>query len=236
MTYYDILGVPRYATPDQIKSAYREQMKFFHPDVFSGSPYVADVKSKQLNEAYAILSSPSKRYEYDRKLSADDQSYLQSILKSRDDLRAQTAKDKSDNEKYVSFIRSELEKSTRKYQKFRGFAVLFMFAVIVAFSIYVASSSPARIVSTLNAKISSLEASVESARSEGYDAGYQDALDSSASSSLRSEREKRAVWVTASGSKYHLRSCHAIRGHHVERTTLGEAEAAGYTACSKCNP
>ncbi len=231
MTYYDILGVPRYATTEQIKSAYREEMKFFHPDVFDGSPYVADVKSKQLNEAYAVLSVPAKRYEYDEKLYADDQAHLQDILKSRDDLRAQSAKDKSDNEKYVSFIRSELEKSTRKYQKFRGFAVIILFAVVLAFSIYVGSNS------TPAAR------AVETARLQGYNAGFQAGLDASpkpetetVSDEPLSEYDSQPVWVTPSGSKYHLRSCSAISGHEVERTIRIEAEKAGYTACSKCKP
>lgn len=231
MTYYDILGVPRYATTEQIKSAYREQMKFFHPDVFDGSPYVADVKSKQLNEAYAVLSVPAKRYEYDEKLYADDQAHLQDILKSRDDLRAQSAKDKSDNEKYVSFMRSELEKSTRKYQKFRGFAAIILLAVVLAFSIYVGSNSaPAA-------------RAVETARLQGYNAGFQAGLDASpepetetVSDEPLSEYDSQPVWVTPSGSKYHLRSCSAIRGHEVERTIRIEAEKAGYTACSKCKP
>ncbi len=231
MTYYDILGVPRYATTEQIKSAYREQMKFFHPDVFDGSPYVADVKSKQLNEAYAVLSVPAKRYEYDEKLYADDQAHLQDILKSRDDLRAQSAKDKSDNEKYVSFMRSELEKSTRKYQKFRGFAAIILLAVVLAFSIYVGSNS------TPAAR------AVETARLQGYNAGFQAGLDASpepetetVSDEPLSEYDSRPVWVTPSGSKYHLRSCSAISGHEVERTIRIEAEKAGYTACSKCKP
>lgn len=231
MTYYDILGVPRYATTEQIKSAYREQMKFFHPDVFDGSPYVADVKSKQLNEAYAVLSVPARRYEYDKKLYADDQSYLHGILKSRDDLRAQSAKDKSDNEKYVCFIRSELEKSTRKYRKFRGFAVIILFAVVLAFSIYVGSNS------TPAAR------AVETARLQGYNAGFQAGLDASpepetetVSDEPLSEYDSRPVWVTPSGSKYHLRSCSAIIGRDIERTIRIEAEKAGYTACSKCKP
>lgn len=231
MTYYDTLGVPRYATPDQIKSAYRDQMKFFHPDVFYGSPYVADVKSKQLNEAYAVLSVPAKRYEYDEKLYADDKAHLQDVLKSRDNLRAQSAKDKSDNEKYVSFIRSELEKSTRKYQKFRGFAAIILLAVVLAFSIYVGSNS------TPAAR------AVETARLQGYNAGFQSGLDASpepetetVSDEPLSEYDSRPVWVTPSGSKYHLRSCSAISGHEVERTIRIEAEKAGYTACSKCKP
>lgn len=231
MTYYDILGVQRYATFDQIKTAYREQMKFFHPDVFDGSPYVADVKSKQLNEAYAILSSPPKRYEYDKKLYADDQSYLQNVLKSRDDLRAQSAKDKLDSEKSITFVRSELEKATRKYRKFRGFAVIILFAVVLAFSIYVGSNS------TPAAR------AVETARLQGYNAGFQAGLDASpeletetVSDEPLSEYDSRPVWITPSGSKYHLRSCSAISGRDIERTIRIEAEKAGYTACSKCKP
>lgn len=65
MTYYDILGVPYNATADQIKRAYREQIRFFHPDVFQGSEDVAKIKTQQLNEAYAVLSDPRKRAVYD---------------------------------------------------------------------------------------------------------------------------------------------------------------------------
>lgn len=65
MTYYDILGVPYNATADQIKRAYREQIRFFHPDVFQGSEDVAKIKTQQLNEAYAVLSDPGKRAVYD---------------------------------------------------------------------------------------------------------------------------------------------------------------------------
>lgn len=234
MTYYDILGVPRYATPDQIRSAYREQMKFFHPDVFNGSPYVADVKAKQLNEAYAVLSSSSKRYVYDKNLYADDQSYLQSVLKARDDLRAQASKEKSDNEKYVAFVRSELERATQKFRKLRNFSVFFLLAVVIAFSIYVGSNS------TPAAR------AVETARLQGYNAGFRagsavssDAEEASSENVVDeplTEYDLRPVWVTASGSRYHLRSCGAISGRTVERTTRIEAEKAGYTACSKCKP
>lgn len=234
MTYYDILGVPRYATFDQIKTAYRDQMKFFHPDVFDGSPYVAEVKSKQLNEAYAILSSPSKRYEYDKQLYADDQSYLQNILKSREDLREQATNDKSESEKYVTFVRSELEKSNRKFRKFRGFSILTMFALVLTFCIYVGSNS------TPAAHI------LESERSQAYNAGFlagagvssntEKNKSESVSEEPLSEYDSRPVWITPSGSKYHLRSCSAISGHDIERTIRIEAEKAGYTACSKCKP
>ncbi len=63
--YYKILGVKDTAQPDQIKSAYRHLAFEYHPDRNSGSPDAAE-KMKLINEAYAVLSNPVKRREYDR--------------------------------------------------------------------------------------------------------------------------------------------------------------------------
>lgn len=72
MTYYDVLGVPRHASPDQIRKAYREQVKFFHPDVFRGSEEIAKIKTQQLNEAFETLSDPAKRRDYDELLDREE--------------------------------------------------------------------------------------------------------------------------------------------------------------------
>lgn len=71
-SYYDTLGIPRTATFEQIKTAYREQIKFFHPDVFAGNPEIAQQKSRELNEAYRILSDPIERDKYDFWLRVKD--------------------------------------------------------------------------------------------------------------------------------------------------------------------
>jgi len=62
--FYEILGLGPDATSQQIKEAYRHQALKYHPDRNASDPEAAE-KMKALNEAYAVLSDPSKRREYD---------------------------------------------------------------------------------------------------------------------------------------------------------------------------
>lgn len=62
MDYYKILGIDKNATADEIKKAYRRLAHQYHPDKNGGD----EVKFKEINEAYQILSDPSKRTQYDR--------------------------------------------------------------------------------------------------------------------------------------------------------------------------
>jgi len=59
--YYDILGVPRNASQEDIKAAYRILAHQFHPDRNDGN----DKRFKQVNEAYRILSGVKTKAEYD---------------------------------------------------------------------------------------------------------------------------------------------------------------------------
>lgn len=63
--YYEILGVPRDASLEDIKKAYRRLAKQYHPDVNKDDPQ-ANEKFKEINEAYEVLSDPQKRAQYDR--------------------------------------------------------------------------------------------------------------------------------------------------------------------------
>lgn len=64
--YYKILGVPRNATINDIKSSYRKLVMKYHPDV-SRTKDTEDM-FKLINEAYTILSNPTLREKYDKKL------------------------------------------------------------------------------------------------------------------------------------------------------------------------
>jgi molecular chaperone DnaJ len=62
--YYDILGIPRNSSVDEIKAAFRKLARQYHPDV-SKEPD-AEEKFKEINEAYGVLSDPEKRARYDQ--------------------------------------------------------------------------------------------------------------------------------------------------------------------------
>ncbi|UOQ79014.1 J domain-containing protein [Hymenobacter sp. 5516J-16] len=73
--YYQILGLDKSATKDQIKKAYRKLARQYHPDVNPNNAE-AERKFKEINEAHEVLSDDDKRQKYDQ-LGADWQRYQQ---------------------------------------------------------------------------------------------------------------------------------------------------------------
>ena len=57
--YYEVLGVDKNASADEIKSAYRKKAKQFHPDLNKDDPKAAE-KFKEAQEAYSVLSDDNK--------------------------------------------------------------------------------------------------------------------------------------------------------------------------------
>jgi hypothetical protein len=67
-THYDTMGVKLTASPQQIRRAFRDLSKLYHPDTTELPASEATEKFQQLNEAYAVLSSPERRWQYDQKM------------------------------------------------------------------------------------------------------------------------------------------------------------------------
>ncbi len=69
--YYTILGIGKEAPSTEIKSAYRQLARQWHPDSFSGNKLEAEERMKSLNEAYAVLGDAEERAKYDQFGSSD---------------------------------------------------------------------------------------------------------------------------------------------------------------------
>ncbi|MDT8901965.1 molecular chaperone DnaJ [Anaeroselena agilis] len=64
--YYEVLGIAKSASEDEIKKAFRKLARQYHPDVNRDDPKAAEAKFKEINEAYEVLSDAERRRQYDQ--------------------------------------------------------------------------------------------------------------------------------------------------------------------------
>jgi curved DNA-binding protein CbpA len=72
--WYTILGVLPSVEPETLRPIYLALLKKYHPDVFRGNPNFAETKTKDINEAYRILSDPELRQKFDESFSSHQRS------------------------------------------------------------------------------------------------------------------------------------------------------------------
>jgi curved DNA-binding protein len=117
--YYEILGIERNSSPDEIKKAFRRLARQYHPDLNPGDK-VAEEKFKEFNEAYRVLSDPTTRSQYDqftrfwRNKKGRNKDFWNNTS-SRPESRAKTDEDFSQFGDFNSFIDQLLGRKSRSY-------------------------------------------------------------------------------------------------------------------------
>ena len=71
MNYYEILGVDRQASAQEIKKVYKKLARKYHPDLNRDDPKTSEQKMKEINAAYETLSNEVARIDYNKKLDAE---------------------------------------------------------------------------------------------------------------------------------------------------------------------
>lgn len=115
--YYEILQILKEATEEEIKNAYKRLARMYHPDNNPGNKE-AEIKFKEISEAYAVLSNPEKRKQYD---GGTYNSTIQSTVTTNDAYEIFNALFQDDikrynnqREDYIQFL-DEMEPEFNKY-------------------------------------------------------------------------------------------------------------------------
>ena len=131
--YYEILEVNEKASQDTISKVFKMHMKKWHPDLYQGEEkIIAENKTKELSEAYNILSDENKRKEYDTELSQQNLTTNYEI----ENLRQENEMLKKDIEKRNLIISNLINPSSETYKKII-LCILNLFASIILTTILI---------------------------------------------------------------------------------------------------
>lgn len=130
--YYDILEVARTADSESIKKSYRRLASAYHPDKYPENTKFAEDMMKQINAAFAVLSDPSKRRQYDSWLSAQGED---SVKKDAE----KSAKSKADRQDDPIKTRAA-PKSSKQKDKYRLLYEKYKYALIFFIVLFILGS------------------------------------------------------------------------------------------------
>ena len=120
--YYEILEVSRKASKDTINKVFKMHMKANHPDLFQGEEKVkAEEKSKELTEAYNILSDDNERAKYDAQLEEEESantSQLQAIINENEYLKQIIAQ----KDEYISRMTNTQNPQYAQYNQYDNYS------------------------------------------------------------------------------------------------------------------
>ena len=209
MTYYDVLNVPCDATEEEIKTAYRNMLKAFHPDYYTGDKVFAENMTRRIVEAYSVLKDPERRRRYDNTLSINK------------DNRKSGAESTSRNTKAEDIKSSEKPpKPSARTWRIRP-SVVFSLSVL-AVSIYAAFSLGGQFRTS-------------SDESPTWDEIYS-AVQSQESQNQGEKQPRQIVYITESGTKYHREQCSTIAKSKKYTVFLTSELIQEYGPCSVCDP
>lgn len=132
MNYYTLFNLQKNASKQQIKNAYKKLVKQYHPDLYRGDKAFAEQKMKEINEAYAILSNPEKKSEYDESLKPPEYSNSVSFTSTASTTTNPSSNSNSEN-RVRKFITEKLTKLDKKHQL--QIFILFLIIILALFLI-----------------------------------------------------------------------------------------------------
>lgn len=225
LDYYSILGVPTFASKDEIKQAYREQIKFFHPDAFQVSPEIAYQKTRLLNEAYSVLNDDGKRKVYDQLLFSQ--------------IQRENGKKKADEGEGTA---RETKQEKRKVQiKFPSWLWKYLFALSILLVLILSIQCHNLWVKGTNIEKENESLEYENGILQSRISTKEQTIQDLSSNYANVQQdlefwEDHAVFVTESGVKYHRKNCQYVNWERFWIYNVENAIYKGYSPCSVCDP
>lgn len=261
MNYYDVLGVPQNATAEQIKKAYREQIRFFHPDVFEGSEDVSRIKTLQLNEAYEVLKDPVRRKLYDSTLNQNHNEKHKENDKSKEPQKEESSEQPP--EPTCNDAETEKEKQsggdtnahTINIKHMRWIAAIFVCSILACclYAVVIAIQSEAYNKGYSSGYQSGETEGNQAGYSSGYNIGYTEGKSKGLSSAEdrytdgyndgfkdgtiskdKDKEESTIIYLDKQEKTYHLQKDCVLIEELGGQTNQAKAKSGGYTECYLC--